>query len=321
MSEAYLYENARVKSLENRLIVGQQLQRLLEASSKEEAFKLLVEFGIGGGINVEGTDFDALFEAEEKSIASLMRELNISHAFDAILLVNDYHNLKACIKALATKQEPSGLMSEGLASIDEIKAGVNGDTKALRDGMIEAIKQVEKGISEENVNPRAIDVAVDKAMYKDIFSLEKGDELLKEYYIAKVDYSNILTFMRCKKLGLGLDFYKDSFIPGAKLDYEMFAGAFVSGTEELKKQIKYTDYSNIVEYMDESALVVFEVQVDNSLLSLFKGGRDEMFSSAPLLGYYFGRSSDLKVLKLIVSGIKNKVPSDLIKSRMRNLYA
>ena len=78
MSEAYLYENARVKSLENRLIVGQQLQRLLEASSKEEAFKLLVEFGIGGGINVEGTDFDALFEAEEKSIASLMRELNIS---------------------------------------------------------------------------------------------------------------------------------------------------------------------------------------------------------------------------------------------------
>ena len=54
MSEAYLYENARVKSLENRLIVGQQLQRLLEASSKEEAFKLLVEFGIGGGINVEG---------------------------------------------------------------------------------------------------------------------------------------------------------------------------------------------------------------------------------------------------------------------------
>ena len=101
----------------------------------------------------------------------------------------------------------------------------------------------------------------------------------------------------------------------------MFAGAFVSGTEELKKQIKYTDYSNIVEYMDESALVVFEVQVDNNLLSLFKGGRDEMFSSAPLLGYYFGRSSDLKVLKLIVSGIKNKVPSNLIKSRMRNLYA
>ena len=150
MSEAYLYENARVKSLENKLIVGQQLQRLLEASSKEEAFKLLVEFGIGGGINVEGTDFDALFEAEEKNISSLMRELNISHSFDAILLTNDYHNLKSCIKAVATKQEPTGLMSEGLATIDDIKAGVNGDTKALRDGMIEAIKQVEKGISEEN---------------------------------------------------------------------------------------------------------------------------------------------------------------------------
>ena len=37
--------------------------------------------------------------AEENNIASLMRELNISHDFDAILLINDYHNLKACIKA------------------------------------------------------------------------------------------------------------------------------------------------------------------------------------------------------------------------------
>ena len=103
MSDAYLFENARVKSLETKLIVAQQLQRLLEATSKEDAFKLLVEFGIGGGVNTEGLDFDALFNAEEKNIASLMRELNISHDFDAILLINDYHNLKACIKAFIMK--------------------------------------------------------------------------------------------------------------------------------------------------------------------------------------------------------------------------
>ena len=322
MSDAYLFENARVKSLETKLIVAQQLQRLLEATSKEDAFKLLVEFGIGGGVNAEGLDFDTLFNAEEKNIASLMRELNISHDFDAILLINDYHNLKACIKAFIMKKEAVGLMGEGITSIESIKAGVSGDNKALRDGMVDALKLVEKNIGEENVNPRSIDVIVDKAMYKDIFELlEKGDKLLREYFIEKVDYANILTFMRCKKLNLPLDFFKDSYIPGAKLGLDMFVDSYAFGVDDLRKQIKYTDYATIVDYMLEDNLVGYEVKVDNTLLQIFKAERDDMFTSAPVLGYYLGRQSDLKLMKLIVSGIKNKVPTELIRNRMRELYA
>ena len=322
MSDAYLFENARVKSLETKLIVAQQMQRLLEATSKEDAFKMLVEFGIGGGVNVEGLDFDALFNAEENNIASLMRELNISHDFDAILLINDYHNLKACIKAFIMKKDVVGLMGEGITSVETIKAGVSGDNKALRDGMVEALKAVEKNIGEENVNPRSIDVIVDKAMYKDIFELlEKGDKLLREYFITKVDYANILTFMRCKKLGLPVEFFKDSFIPGATLSLDFFVESYAFGTEDLRKQIKYTDYATIVDYMNEDDLVGYEVKVDNTLLQIFKAQRDDMFTSAPVLGYYFGRQSDLKLMKLIVSGIKNKVPTELIRKRMRELYA
>ena len=322
MSDAYLYENARVKSLETKLVTQQQLQRLLDASSKEEAFKLLIEFGIGGGINVEDNDFDSLFDQEEKIVASLMRELNSSGSFDAILLLNDYHNLKACIKGLVMKTEPQGLMGEGLYSIDAINAAVKGDSKSLRDGMLNAIKRVEEVIATENVNPRSIDVTVDKAMYEDIFDiLSRGDKMLKEYFINKVDYANILTYLRCNKWKLNVEFFKDSFIPGASITEGFFVDCYPLGIEEIKKQLKFTDYANIVESINEESFVTYEVTVDNKLLKKFRNERSEMFSSAPILGYHFGRLSDIKVMKLIVSGIKNKVPTELIRSRMRDLYA
>ena len=46
-----------------------------------------------------------------------------------------------------------------------------------------------------------------------------------------------------------------------------------------------------------------------------------MFSVAPIVGYYFGRLTEIKTVKLIVSAVKNNLDKNLLRQRTRDLYA
>lgn len=60
---------------------------------------------------------------------------------------------------------------------------------------------------------------------------------------------------------------------------------------------------------------------ENALLKEWKDTDFDMFSIAPIVAYYLTKKTELKVVKLIVAGIKNHVDPQIIKERMRELYA
>jgi hypothetical protein len=65
MSDKFIYQNARIKAIETRLLSLQQLQRLLDASSTSDVFKLLVESGFGQGVSAENGDFDSYLKRKK----------------------------------------------------------------------------------------------------------------------------------------------------------------------------------------------------------------------------------------------------------------
>ena len=57
------------------------------------------------------------------------------------------------------------------------------------------------------------------------------------------------------------------------------------------------------------------------LLNIFATNRGDMFSLAPIVGYYLAKLNEVKVLRVVLVCIKNNVPTEEMKKRVRALYA
>lgn len=322
MSDKFIFQNARIKSMENRLLGQQQLQRLAEASSVREMQKALGEMGFGIAAAGENAGVDRMIEAEEKNALAVLKEFNVDGALDALVLEADYHNLKALFKASVTGEKNPVLGAEGLYDTEVLRDGTEGDYYALRPLMADAVRAVEKSLAEGRLTPHGIDCTVDKAMFRDISeTAKKGGEAVKEYYVFKTDCVNISSFLRCRRLGLPEKLFEENFMPGGTLGEDFFLSVYDASLDVFRDKFKFTPYQSLVaEAVDGGNLVAFEVQVDNLLLDMWRKRKDDMFSCAPVVGYYFGKLAEIKAVKLVFAGVKNNVEPRLIKERMRDIY-
>ncbi len=318
MSDKFIFQNARIKAMESRLLSQQQLQRVLDCQNLTECFKTLTELGFGGG---QVTDLDGLFETEEKTVTELLKSFNVDGVLNPFLLTCDYHNLKVLMKAYLTGNKNPVLMSEGVVVVQDMKSALEGENVDVPKEMAKVIADL--GLAPDSkISPRKIDVEVDRGMFRHILKAsKKSGKDIHEYFLRKIDYANIGTFARVKKLGLDLDFVKDSFVEGGRINLDSFERIFDSPLDALKEVAKNTPYLKAVEVLvEKGALVEYEVEVDNSQLYFWKEKFNDLFSPAPTIYYYLAKLCELRVIKLIVAGVKNQVDPALIKERMREIY-
>ncbi len=324
MSDKFLYQNARIKAMENKLLSSQHIQRLFECENSDEAFKLLADAGFGAGKSVAAGDFDALFAAEEEAACDILREFNADGALDAILIRNDYHNLKALIKIRLAEKDECALAPRGICDTEDLRAAVfGGKSVVLPHGLTAALAKAEKMISDGKATPRRIGAAIDREGGKDAARLAKaGGEAVREYCAKRADFANISVFVRAKRLGLSVKDFEESFFFGGEIELSEFLSIFDSGLDALKEKTKYTPYAETVAKLcDGGGFAEFEKNRDDVLIEIFRSRSDDMFSAAPVLNYYFTRIQAIKAAKLVVAGIKNNVDRALIKERMRDIYA
>jgi len=323
MSDKFVFQNAKVKHMELKLLTSQSLQRLVEIANVADAYKALIDLGFGSGVAIDTGDFDKLFEVEEGRLISFLKDFNVDNALDPFIISFDYINLKALLKAKLTEAKDVTLSLPGLYEVETLKLNIEEPKDDMNPFMYKAIKEIEELLAAGKIKPHLVDSIVDKAMYENIFALiKKSGKLAKEYFVKKVDYLNVCSFIRIKKLNLDETFFKDCFIGGGEFNLDFFLSIFDGSLDLLKDKCKHTDYEAIVSaYVDDNNLVAFEVSVDNKLFKMWKDERDDLFTISPIVAYYMEKSTELKVIKLIVAGIKNKVDSKLIKERMRELYA
>jgi V/A-type H+-transporting ATPase subunit C len=96
--EQYAYAVSRIKAREAFLLSMQDLEQVLSSDTIEEAKRVLSDKGFDG--NGEVKDTEELLKKETEKIWSFNWELvEDKSVFDVFLLRNDYHNLKAALKA------------------------------------------------------------------------------------------------------------------------------------------------------------------------------------------------------------------------------
>ena len=317
-NNSLVYSNARVKAMENSFLTNEKIVRMAYSDSLEEGIKILQENSYGGGV-VEGNDYEALLQAEDKRISEFMLDaMPKGVGMESFLIKNDYHNLKAIVKGKYMRLDSVDfmLMPKGMIDIAELREKVlSDDYSTLSPIMCKAIEDIDMARANGNTSPRFIDVTLDKACYKEIMAtLAKAkNSAIKTYWQTNIDLSNISAYIRCRKID-AIDIFKESFIDGGLLERRFFDGDIVD-------KLAYSEYSKFAEALREGDMVAFERQWDNALINIFKEKRNDIFSIAPIAGFYVAKKIEIKIVRMICILLKNDVDKEIIKARLRELYA
>lgn len=320
MSYKFLYQNAQIKSRESKLLTQQGVQRLLDASDTREASRALAELGFG----TDGENFDVVFKRAEDENIALLKEMNEGGALDAFLIESDYTNLKILLKAFVSGLKAETYAPDGLFEVGFLQNAIEtGEVAALPKQMQEIILKTQEALAGGQISAHKLDIDVDKTQYAHQLELcKKSGKVAKEYFEKRIDYLNISSFERARRLNLDQSFFEECFINGGKIALATFQSVWELHGEELLKPFKETAYFEDLKALDEGGkLVVFEAKTDDALLKVWKSEKEDLYSIAPIVAFYMSRKTELKIAKLIVAGVKNHVAPQIIKERMRELYA
>ena len=325
MKDGLIFANARAKAKESTLLSKDRLQRMTEAKSVDAAVRILLEANYAGGMVPDEGDFYSLLAEEEKIVTAFVRETVPKGAgFECFFLRNDYHNIKVLVKAkYAGLTDLSDLvLPDGNFSFSELKERYEAGKLDFSPFVSDAIKTIDKAFETGSGSPRLIDVELDKALYLDVFDRLKkdADQYVKQYFTAYVDTTNVTSFVRTNRIGAGFPFFKDGFLEGGEISLKDFEECG-SDTQKAAKMLSKTAVKDYFDKLDEKDLAAFETAQDNYLLKIFSINKTDMFSVAPILGYYLAKLNEIKVIRVVLVCIKNGVSEEETKKRLRELYA
>lgn len=323
MNEGLLFANGAVRTKESGLFTGEKLGRLIESDTLRDAVRVLVEGGYGSGsIPDNPEDFEKLLKDEENAVESFVRKsAPAGSGFECFWLERDYHNLKVLMKAECFGAGTEGLTVEGgresVASLKEkLEAGTGFNEFASA-----AIAKIRAEKENGKLTPRSLDCLLDKAAYAEIDSLISARgvaEAVRNYFRSGADLTNIASFARTVAIGGGYEFFSDCFVPGGVIPEDRFKRAFRE-SESPYALLKLTGLRGEADGV--TSVAQLERLKDDYLLELFSSSKSDMFTVQPIMGYYLGKKTEIKMLRIALVCIKNGVPREEIKKRMRKLYA
>ena len=310
-NSSLVYSNARVKAMENTFLSNEKIVRMAYSDSLEEGVKVLLESAYGGGIIVETKDYEALLQAEEKKISEFILDaMPKDKGMESFLIKNDYHNLKALVKGKYMRLDNVDfmLMPKGLLDIDELKEKVLGDDySGLSKNMSAALLAIDGARADGKLSPRFIDVTLEKVCYREIFAYLKKVKVpsILTYWQTDADFSNVSSYIRSARCGNG-ELFRQGFIDGGKLDLSFFD----VDQSQFAEKLRYSPYAQIADCVKDLDMVTFERIWDNTLLSVFKEKRNDIFTVSPIAGFYIAKKIEIKIVRMICILLKNDVDKD-----------
>ena len=318
----YAYAVARVHSKEMTLFNSQMLEQLLQCKSFEECMRLLIDKGWGDGS--AAITADEMLRIEREKTWALISELaEDMSVFDVFLYGNDFHNLKAAIKVVCTGRDSTdGLFIDGGA----VESGRI--LKAVREHDFSLLPEIMRAPAEESYTAlqqtgdgQLCDIILDRAALCAILEAGKKSksELMQKYSELTAAAADIKIAVRSMKTGKSYDFMMKALAPCESLDIDSLARASVKGMDAICEYLKNTAYSSAVDALLLSPSA-FERWCDNLIMENIKAQKYNSFTVSPLAAYILARESEIKSVRIILSGKQNSLSDDSVRERLRDMY-
>ena len=321
MSEQYIYQVARLRSLETQLFSDGTINQLLACPDHESCMRFLSEKGWGAG--GEGETADSMLEREEEKTSALMTELKVSpEAFEVLELPKLFQNLKA-----AVKETVSGPVT-GEVYYEDTKPGA-GEIRAIAAaGEWDRLPANMKGCAVEahetlmhTGDGQMCDVIIDRACLDAIAKAGKAskNDVIRDYAEATVAVADIKIAARSARTGKSADFMDRAIAECRTLNKPELVRAASGGVPALYDYLKGTIYSEGADALSESPSA-FERWCDNKLIETVKPQKYNSFTVGPIIAYYIARQNEIKMVRIILSGKLNGLSEESIRERVREMY-
>ena len=322
----YLFLSATVACLENTLIQGELLDKMIEARSFEESFGIAAEtFSERGEIKYGADGYEKVLSDELFRAYSEIEKLLVSAGGETRLLrpmryLYDCQNIKSCIKceALGISPEEMFISCGNIPSPIVLEMVNKRDFSELPFNMRTA---AEKAIEEFSVSgdPQKIDLILDRGAFLDMS--ETADEIGLEYLSmlcrTKIDLCNIMSFVRCMLSGIGLRFFREAFIPGGTLEEEFFVQRFGEGTDKLFSAMASSGlYGAFYEKAGKTPGSA-EKLCDEIYLKAAFSGKFVSFGPEKAIMYMIEKENEIRNVRIVLAGKKSGLSSEKLRERIR----
>jgi len=318
MDAGLLYQNAKIKSRETALMTADRLQRIADASSLEEAVKLLVEGGYPAARH-----YDEMLAAAEKEVTLFFREsMTNGYGLECFLVANDYHNAKVAAKSEYFGGSKEGYKPEGTLATALLEESIKKEDYSLLPAeMAAGFLAIKKLRDLGALYPSAVDVTFDKALFRALKEdLKKASPVIKRYFALLADFGNLSVVYRAKRAGFTREKTDELLLPAGNLSSKEWLKIFDVGIDEsVDYMLADKTLKEGIRRLRES-VTAYEVYTDDALLTLLKKERFDMFSPAPVVGFYIGKLREIKNVRLLLARVANGADKEKVKSRMRELY-
>ncbi len=321
MSEQYVYQVARIRTLEVSLFSAGTIEQLIDSGSYENCMHFLEDRGWGDeGSNQTAED---MLSMEEQKLWKTVGELKTDvRNFDVLRLPKQFQTLKSAIKEAAAGELKSNIYydDEWLSKMNIRKIVKDGDLSKLPDSMSAAATEALESLLHTG-DGQLCDIIIDKACLEAIYDAGKKSDssLVMDYAEAVVAMANVKTAVRSSKTGKSLDFMKRAMAECKTLDVGKLAKAAEAGMVELTDYLATTPYADGLEYLDES-MSSFERWCDDRIMRAVKPQKYKSFGIGPVIAYILARLSEIKTVRIILSGKLKGIPDSSIRERVRQTY-
>lgn len=325
--EAYLCLSAMLRAREPRLLNDDRAARMLDAGSYEDAAKQLGDCGYADMSQMNAKEVEACLSAKRSEIFEELDRLAPDKLIvDVFRMKYDYHNAKTIIKAEAMGQDPMRLMSAaGRIAPKALLEIYNDDRcsqlpKTLGTAIVEA-----KNALARTANPQLADFILDKAYFAEIREAAKAIDCpyLDGYAAILTDSTNLKSAVRTLRMGKGMDFMDFALIPGGSVDTDRIVNAgdkegisafYAHGLLEKAAALG-------AEAVDGGSMTSFELACDNAVNAYLQKAKLVSYGPEALIAYLAAVEGEITAVRMILTGRLAGIEPQVIRERLRDLYA
>ena len=322
MSEMqYAFGVARIRSKELSLLNAQELEQLLSAKNEEECLSMLRSRGWGDAKDYSHPE--QILEAEREKTWVLLRELlDDLSVFFVFLYPNDYHNLKAAIKAIYSDSDTEQIfLSGGTVDSQTILQAIRERDYSLLPEPMREPAQVAFDTLLHTGDGQLCDFILDRASLLAVYRAGKAskNELIREYAELTVASTDIKIAVRSCATGKSLQVILRALAPCDSIDVKELAQAAAQGQDKILEYLRSTGYADAEEPLKES-VSAFERWCDNRIMRAIRPQKYNPLTIGPLAAYLLARESEIRAVRMILSAKRNHLPEQSVRERLRESY-
>ncbi len=319
----YPYAVARIRMLEQKILSQQALYQMAEAKSAEDALRIMTEGGTALDSSFDVHDYEKLLSDRTREMYKTIGELVPDENFmDIFLYKNDYHNLKVLLKSeLSGTNGDRYLVEGGTLEKENLKKMLeNRDFSAFSPVMANAVKDAFE-LYHKTQSGQTIDIVLDKACYQEMMrtAKESKNSFLIRYVSKLSDLTNLKSFLRIRNMKKGFDAFANVFLEEGTISLDTFEKAF-EDSENYLKYFSASDYGTLCEKEMENGFTAFEKACDNYMMDFVREAKLVSLTLEPLVAYVYARETEIKAIRIIMTGKLNNIDSETIKERLRDAY-